>query len=593
MERSRSTIPWGSLRSSRRERKNAGMSEIQNEAGARRVLLVGDTTLDPLGRLLERGEDSLRLRTSAAPYGQVYQILLGAQHSAWRFQPDVLVVWTAPHLTLPSFGRLLRFEFESAAAAHDAALREVEQFADAILRASSRVGVVLVPTWFLPDHERWVQTLTWRHGVGPANLLARANLVLAEKLATQQNVILLDAGYWQASLTRAAYDTRMYAVAKILYSQPFFAKAAAEMKAVLRGSLGQARKVIVCDLDNTLWGGVVGDDGPQHIRLGAPDPVGECFQAFQIALKGMRSRGILLTICSKNDEKFALSVIEEHPAMALRKSDFVAWRINWTDKAENLVSLAKELNLGLDSFVFLDDSPQEREQVRQILPQVYTPDLPTSPSDLAPFVSSLTCFETASLGKEDFQRTEMYQAERGRQEVLDLGGDVENWLRSLQIQVRAALLSPESLPRAAQLLNKTNQFNLSLRRLDERSFREWAAEPGNAAYTFHIADRFGDFGLTGLASLSFTGTEARIVDFVMSCRVMGKKIEEALLGYLISQARAAGANRITALPVDGPRNEPVREFLARKFSNGDSVIDVARVGIPPQISLREDSMEPA
>jgi FkbH-like protein len=421
-------------------------------------------------------------------------------------------------------------------------------------------------------------------------LLAKANLILAEKLAARENIVLLDTGYWQASLGRPAHDPRMFAVAKILYSQPLLEKAAVEIKAVLRGLLGQSRKVIVCDLDNTLWGGIIGEDGPQNIKLGAPDPVGECFHTFQAALKGLRSRGILLTICSKNDEDFVLSAIDEHPAMVLRRSDFVAWRINWKEKAENLLSLAEELNVGLDSFVFLDDTPQERDQVRRVLPQVYTPDLPASPSQFAPFVSSLNCFETANLGKEDFERTDMYQAERTRKVVLDMSSDMENWLSSLEIKVHAAPLRRDSLPRAAQLLNKTNQFNLSLRRMDEKSFWEWAGEPCNSAYTFHVSDRFGDFGLAGLVSLSLSGTDARIVDFVMSCRVMGKKVEEALLDYVLLRAQAAGADRITAPPVDGPRNEPARVFFTAKFYSSDGAsIDPTRVAIPPQISLREEN----
>lgn len=564
------------------------MSEKQAEI--RRVLLTGDTTLEPLGRLLERGQDKLRIQAKAAPYGQVYQILLDPEHPHWAFQPEFLVVWTAPQLTLPSLGKLLRFEFQSATEAYSAALQEAGEFADAVVRAAKRVGCVIMPSWVLPSHERWIQTLSWRQGMGVANLVAKANLILAEKFAAQPNIILLDAGYWQSSLNRPAHDPRMYAVAKILYSQPLFEKAASEIRSVLQGSLGQSRKVIVCDLDNTLWGGVVGDDGASNIKVGAPDPVGECFHAFQTALKGLRSRGILLTICSKNDEKFALSVIEEHPAMVLRKSDFVAWRINWKDKAGNLLALAEELNLGLDSFVFFDDSPQERDQVRQILPQVYTPDLPVSPSELAPFVSSLNCFETPSLGGEDFARTNSYQAEKGRKEALETSGDVESWLRSLQTEVRVALLTRSSLPRAAQLLNKTNQFNLSLRRLDEKSFWDWAEDPNHSAYTFHVSDRFGDFGLTGLATFSVSGEEARIVDFVMSCRVMGKRVEEALLGYTFARAQAAGAGRVMAAPVDGPRNGPAKDFFAGKLSNGDgSAVDPAKVSIPPQITLREES----
>jgi FkbH-like protein len=559
-----------------------------SELDTRRVLLVGDTTLEPLGRLLERGEETPRLQISAAPYGQVYQILLDTNHPAWQFQPDILVVWTAPQLTLPSVEKLLRFE-GSASEAYEAALLEADQFAMGVLQAASRVGQILVPTWTLPSYERWVQALTWKRGIGPANLLAKANLLLAEKFSTRQNIVLLDAAYWQASLGRPALDPRMYVVAKILYSQALFEKAATEIRTVLRGSLGQGKKVIVCDLDNTIWGGVVGDDGVNKIKLGAPDPVGECFLAFQKILKGLRSRGILLAICSKNDEQYALSVIEKHPSMALRKSDFVAWRINWKDKAENLLSLAEELSLGLESFVFLDDSPQERDQIRQILPQVFTPDLPISPSELAPFLSSLNCFETQSLSGEDFRRTDMYQAERDRKEALDLNGDVESWLTSLQIEVQVASLCRESLARATQLLNKTNQFNLSLRRLDEESFWEWTQEPGNFTYTFTVSDRFGDFGLTGLTSLSIAGTDATLIDFVMSCRVMGKRVEEALLAYTVSQAFLAGADRVHASPIAGPRNGPAKTFFAAKFSQNDRVdIDSAQIAVPPHIRIRAE-----
>jgi FkbH-like protein len=381
-------------------------------------------------------------------------------------------------------------------------------------------------------------------------------------------------------------------VAKILYSPSLFERAVTEIKTVLRGSLGQAKKVIVCDLDNTLWGGVVGDDGPESVKLGAPDPVGECFHAFQKTLKGLRSRGVLLAISSKNDEKFALSVIETHPAMVLRKSDFVSWRINWKDKSENLVDLAKELNVGLDSFVFLDDSPQERDQVRQILPQVYTPDLPVSPSELAPFLSAMNCFETQSIGGEDFRRTEMYQAERDRKQTLESSTDVETWLKSLQIEVRAAPLRRENLARAVQLLNKTNQFNLSLRRLDEQSYWNWTQQNDNSSYTFDVVDRFGDFGLTGLVSFSLNGTEARIVDFVMSCRVMGKKVEEALLGYTVAQAMTAGADRVVATVVEGPRNQPVKNFFSGKFFSGEgATIDPTQASIPSQIRLKEEVFE--
>ena len=224
------------------------------------MLLVGDTTLDRFARLLETNSDEPHLRASAAPFGQVYQVLLDETHSAWDTNPEILLVWTAPDISLRSFADVLRFEPNALGDAEARVLAEVDQFADAILRASSRVQMVLIPTWILPPHERWIQTLAWRQGIGVSNLLARANLRLAEKFADQKNIVLLDAANWQASLNRPAFDLRMFAFGKILYSQAMFERVATEIKAVLRGSLGLAKKVIVCDLDNTLWGGVVGDD---------------------------------------------------------------------------------------------------------------------------------------------------------------------------------------------------------------------------------------------------------------------------------------------------------------------------------------------
>jgi FkbH-like protein len=554
------------------------------------VLLVGDTTLDTFARFLERNQQEPRLKACAAPFGQVYQILLDASHPTWSEKPEILVVWTAAEFTLPSFARLLRFECDSITDLEQQLFIEVDQFANAVLHAATRIATVLVPTWILPTYERWIQTLACRHGIGTTNLLAKCNLRLAERFAGQQNIILLDAANWQASLNRPAFDPRMFAFGKVLYSQPMFEKAAIEIKAILRGILGQTRKVIVCDLDNTLWGGVLGDDGAQNIKIGAPDPVGECFQTFQRSLKRMRSRGILLAICSKNEEELALSVIDDHPSMVLRKNDFAGWRINWKDKAENLVSLAEELNVGLDSFVFLDDSPQERDQVRQILPQVYTPELPPSPSEYSAMLLGLDCFETASLGKEDFERTDMYRAERDRKESVDMAGDLEGWLRSLKIEVRAAPLRPETLPRAAQLLNKTNQFNLSLRRLDEKSLWNWTSEPNKETYTFHISDRFGEFGLAALTSVEVQGNQARIVDFVMSCRVMGKKVEEAVLGYTVAHAQARGVDHVIAPLIDGPRNQPARGFFSAKFiQNEEPRIDPKRVSVPPEITLKDEN----
>jgi FkbH-like protein len=549
------------------------------------VLLLADTVIDPLSRVFEASAEEPRLRGVAAPYGQVYQVLMDPKHAAWEAAPDYLLVWTTPGLTLPSFRSALAFEGMDV----DAILGEVETFADLIVRGAANVGVTLVTTWTLAPHQRWIQALAWKDRVGIANVLARANLLLAERLAPYANIVLLDAAYWQNTVGPGAYDPRMYAIGKILYSYPLFEKAGAEVKAVIRGLSGLGKKVIVCDLDNTMWGGVAADDEIQNIKLGSPDPVGECFVEFQRSLKALKARGILLAICSKNDETFARSVIAEHPSMILREADFVAWRINWVDKATNLAILAEELNLGLDSLVFLDDSLEERDQVRRLLPQVYVPDLPASPTEYARFVESLTCFEAANLSVEDYARTTMYQAEHGRRLSQEVAGGIEEWLRSLELRVSASRLTKKSLPRAAQLLNKTNQFNLSVRRMDEQTFWQWSQEPGHSVYVFNVSDKFGDFGLTAIASLACSGSVGQIVDFVMSCRVMGKTVEAAILAYIVGEASRMGVGALSAPPTPTTRNAPAVTFFQAQYADPSlSRIDPAHIQPPVGIVCMED-----
>lgn len=553
-----------------------------------RVLLVGDTLLDPLARHLQRDTEDVVVSCKSAPYGQVFQMLYDTSSEVWQPAPECAIVWTSPELILPSYDKLLHFEGQSSSQNFNEALKEAEAFAKAIALASDRCGLMIVPSWTHTPNSRWIQTLSWRNGIGPTNLLAKANLVVSEILESHRNIIQLDASFWHSTVAAPKFDERMYAVAKIAYSQPLFERAAIEILAVVRGTLGRSKKVVVCDLDNTLWGGILGDDGPENLKLGAPDPIGECFVSFQKELKALSRRGVLLAISSKNEEILAVRTIEEHPSMILRKSDFVAWRINWKSKAQNIVEIAKELNVGLDSLVFLDDNPQERDQVRQIVPQVFTPELPSSPSGYASFLSSLTCFETMSLGNEDFERTRMYLADRERMESKDLARDIESWLESLDICVRASELSKDSLPRAVQLFNKTNQFNLALRRMEEQRLWDWCLEENRAAFVFSVSDKFGDLGLVALTSIEIDGKKGSIVDFVMSCRAMGKRVEDAILAYTIAQARRHGATLIYAEPFEGPRNQPAREFFRKKLSSVEpNLVDIDKVGIPAAIRLEE------
>ena len=361
----------------------------------------------------------------------------------------------------------------------------------------------------------------------------------------------------------AAVSDRHWFLGKIPFDEGVFEAAAHEITTALHADRGGGRKLIIVDLDNTMWGEVVGDTGWEGLRLGGHDGVGEAFVEFQRCLQRLQRRGIALAIVSKNEEATALEAIDLHPAMVLRRSDFVAWRINWLDKAQNIVDLVADLNLGLQSVVFIDDNPHERSRVRSALTEVLVPDWPTDPMDYVRAIESLTCFDAAATTSEDRARTEMYQVENKRQELREEIGDLDTWIRELDVVVTAEPLNRSNVARATQLLNKTNQMNLATRRLSEAEFTDWANDNQNTTLCVAVSDRMGDAGLTGLVSLRVVDETATLVDFVLSCRVMGRRVEEAMTYIAGATASRMGATSIIADFLPTAKNLPCRRYFER------------------------------
>jgi FkbH-like protein len=547
------------------------------------LLMVADTVIDPILRFLANANSRPIVKARVAPFNQVRQVLAEMAQPGKAGQPEVLLVWTTPQGSIPLFSSLLEFE----PVALGDVLEEVDQFAASICQAASQVGTVLVLSWALPPYRRWVQAMTLQHEKGLSNILMRMNLRLAEKLGNCPNIIMLDCQHWYASLQKPAYDGKLHALAKVDYSRDFFVKAAAEIKAVLRGVRGEGRKLIICDLDNTLWGGVIGEDGSDNIRLGGHDGVGESYSAFQRELQTLRKRGILLALCSKNDSKIAWEAIDKHPEMVLRRKDFASARINWGDKGENIDQILKELNLLPKSVVFLDDHPAERDRVRQVFPEILTPDLPLDVAEYPAFLASLDCFETHNITSEDKARTDFYLKETERRAGVSAGGSIQEWLGSLQIVLNVRRLERGNLIRAAQLLNKTNQFNMATRRIEQEEFWRWCSLPGHQAWVFSVADRFGDSGITGLISAkSVDGSAARLTDFLMSCRVMGKHIEEAMLHTVKEALAADGLTRLEVNYSKTDRNQPFLDFIQTKWIDAASgILDTARINKPEHVQI--------
>ena len=319
------------------------------------------------------------------------------------------------------------------------------------------------------------------------------------------------------------------------------------------------------DLDNTLWGGVVGDDGIENIALGEGSGIGEAYLSFQRYAKQLAARGVLLAVCSKNEATTAKAVFEKHPEIALQLEDISAFYANWDDKATNLLRIAKQLNIGIESLVFVDDNPAERALVRQVLPMVAVPEMPEDASRYVECLSDAGYFESVSFTDDDIQRKAQYAANRERDTLQVTTGSVVEYLTSLQMTMQSGSFDTVDLPRIAQLINKTNQFNTTTRRRTLEEIKKIAAEPGILTLQVRLSDRFGDNGLVSAVIMKPVGDGADTYDidsWVMSCRVFGRQLEYAILNSLVATADEANARSLIATYKPTPKNAVIKNLFS-------------------------------
>lgn len=355
------------------------------------------------------------------------------------------------------------------------------------------------------------------------------------------------------------HDERKWLTARLPIAAESLIHMSNEYLRFLLPIMGLGRKALVVDLDNTLWGGVIGEDGPNGIRLSAEYP-GAAFVALQNAILDLYRRGVILAVCSKNNPEDAMDVMEQNPCMILRPSHFASMRINWTDKAQNLREIAAELNIGLDSLAFLDDNPAERERVRAELPEVHVIELPPDLMDYAKTLHDDPVFERVALSMEDKERGKYYAEQRQRIQLEQNSDSLEDYYRSLQMAAQIAPVNSATLARTAQLTQKTNQFNLTTRRYSEQDLAAMAADPRNRVWTISLKDRFGDNGVVGVAITMPAGDAVEIDTFLLSCRVIGRTLETAIVAALAADAIAHGAAHLRGWFLLTKKNAPAREF---------------------------------
>jgi FkbH-like protein len=525
-----------------------------------RLAILRSFTVEPIVHLLraEALAYGIDLEIHVGDFNTYVQDILDEKSSLYRFAPNAVVLAVRADEAAPElWNGFADLSPEAAQQAADRALRGYEQRVRTFRQHSQ--AALIVHSLERPAFPS-MGILDDQSESGQSGLIRQINRELRRIAFNTRGVYVLD---YDALVTRHGsrhwHDERKWQMARLPISASHLLDMAREWMRFIVPLSGRIAKVLVVDLDNTLWSGVIGEDGMAGIKVSAEYP-GAAYQALQRALLDLSRKGILLAVCSKNNLEDALEAIDQHPGMLLRSRHFSATRINWTDKAQNLREIAQELNVGIDSLAFLDDNPFEREQVRASLPEVTVLDLPQNPLEYAATVRNCAVFERLALSAEDQQRTEMYAAEKQRSGAEQNFQSKEDFFRYLEQEAELEPVSELNLARIAQLTQKTNQFNLTTRRYTETQIAEMAKQPAWHIFSIRVRDRFGDHGLVGVAITHDDGDRCEVDTFLLSCRVIGRTVETALLAHLAESAAQRGCKQLFGWFLPTKKNAPARDF---------------------------------
>ena len=433
----------------------------------------------------------------------------------------------------------------------------------------ARMPAVILQSTFVMPYERPFGNYGRKVADDLQGAVAELNREIGLRARQHASVAVNDIDYIAAWVGRRNFlDEKLWGLAKSLCAQDFLPDVAQNIVDICLASIGRAVKCVILDLDNTLWGGVVGDDGLDGIGLGDLDEDG-AFRSFQLYLRELSRRGVLLAVCSKNNEAIARQVFQKHPAMVLKEEHIAVFVANWEDKAANIRHIRQTLNIGFDTMVFLDDNPFERNLVRQLLPEVIVPEMPEDAARYVRAVSELNLFETASHSALDSSRNSLYQDQQKREVESQKFANVGEYLASLKTTVQCQRFEPRTLDRIVQLIQRSNQFNLTTRRYSEAECKAiMENEEQFFAFTLTVRDRFGDFGLVniGILRLNPAARQLEIDAFLMSCRVLQRGVEQWAMNKIFEFAGRNDYKLVVGRYLPTAKNVMVKDFLFSSVS---------------------------
>lgn len=505
-------------------------------------------------------EKNIDCITYLGAYNQYNQEILNQNSALYKFDPDITFLIIDTRTVLND---LFYFPYSVSASQRkdfvETKIKEIQSLTDTFTKTTNSKLIIAnlsVPTY--SPH----QLFETKNEYGFYEMVNDFNNRLGSSFSLSDSVYVYNFnGFVAYHGEKNIFDYKLFFFGNIKISPDYIPYLVNDLIGYVVGHLGMSKKCLVLDLDNTIWGGVVGEDGFNGIKLG-PDPPGNAYVEFQKFLLSLHQRGVILAINSKNNHDDALKVIREHPYMVLKEEHFAIMKINWEDKPSNMQDIARELNIGLDSMIFIDDDPVNREYMRMRLPEVMTVDFPNDPSQYADAIKTINELNVLNITYEDTQRGKMYYEQQKRNELENTITDLDIFLKQLNLQVIIKDANEFTIPRISQLTLKTNQFNLTTKRYQESDIVQLSKDPSYMIGCAQVLDKFGDNGITGVFIIHKNNPIEWSVDtFLLSCRIMGREIEKGIFSYVVSKAKESDVKIIKAKFIPTQKNKPVENFL--------------------------------
>jgi len=540
-----------------------------------KVALLGDTATQFLQQALRAtGYDyGYNLDIFEADFNQIERQVLDPSSELYEFKPEVVIIFQSTHKLAAKYAKQKPGYYSGFASA------QLDLVDSLYAEIQSKLGARIIYYNYPEIDDSVFGSYANKTEQSFLFQLRKLNFELMAYAAGKSNFYICDISSVQNQLSKAVmFQTSVYINTEMVLSIDALPYVAARTLDVIAALFGKFKKCLIIDLDNTMWGGIIGDDGLENIQLGTLG-IGKAFTEFQYWMKKLKNRGIILTICSKNTESIAKEPFEKHPDMVLRLDDIAVFVANWENKADNIRRIQQTLNIGFDSMVFLDDNPFERNMVRENVPGVTVPELPEDPADYLEYLYTLNLFETASYSSEDAERTKQYQTEAKRLTEQSAFANEDDFLKSLNMVSLVEPFNKFNGPRVAQLSQRSNQYNLRTVRYTEADIESLGQSPDHYTLSFTLEDKFGDNGLICVTIMQKQSADTLFIDtWFMSCRVLKRGMENFVLNAMVNVARQHGYQYIKGEYIPTAKNEMVKDHYQNLgfTADGDGwVLDVA------------------